>query len=238
MKYIASCSGGKDSVATLLLARERNEPLDEVVYAEVMFDKNISGEMPEHRDFVYNRLKPFVENELGVPFTVVRSEKTYMDVFMHTMVRGKCKGKTRGFAIPGMCAVNRDCKLPGIRKFWSELGDDVTQYVGIAADEETRLKRLEGTNRVSLLAKYGVTEEEAKEMCRKRDLLSPSYNFTNRNGCWFCPNIKDGEWRHLIETRPDLFQLLIDLERNTENIYRECLTRKETPSQLYDRLFG
>ena len=31
MKYIASCSFGKDSIATILLAREHNEPLDEIV---------------------------------------------------------------------------------------------------------------------------------------------------------------------------------------------------------------
>ena len=39
-KYVASCSGGKDSVATLLLAAQHNEPLDEAVFSEVMFDKD------------------------------------------------------------------------------------------------------------------------------------------------------------------------------------------------------
>ena len=28
------------------------EPLDEVIYCEVMFDQGISGEIPEHRDFI------------------------------------------------------------------------------------------------------------------------------------------------------------------------------------------
>ena len=41
-KYVASCSGGKDSVATLLLAAQHNEPLDEAVFSEVMFDKDTS----------------------------------------------------------------------------------------------------------------------------------------------------------------------------------------------------
>ena len=36
--YIASCSFGKDSRATILLALENNEPLDRVVFAEVMSD--------------------------------------------------------------------------------------------------------------------------------------------------------------------------------------------------------
>ena len=44
-KYVASCSGGKDSVATLLLAAQHKEPLDEAVFSEVMFDQNTSGEI-------------------------------------------------------------------------------------------------------------------------------------------------------------------------------------------------
>ena len=69
-KYVASCSGGKDSVATLLLAAQHSEPLDEAVFSEVMFDQDTSGEVPEHRDFIYDRLKPFCEKELGIKFTV------------------------------------------------------------------------------------------------------------------------------------------------------------------------
>ena len=52
-KFIASCSFGKDSLATILLAKEHGVSLDEAVYCEVMFDKGISGEVPEHRDFIY-----------------------------------------------------------------------------------------------------------------------------------------------------------------------------------------
>ena len=52
--YIASCSFGKDSIATILLALENNEPLDRVVFAVVMFDnkRGISGEIPEHIEWV------------------------------------------------------------------------------------------------------------------------------------------------------------------------------------------
>lgn len=51
-KYIASFSGGKDSMATVILAHENKEPLDLILFAEVMFDKKISGELPEHMDFI------------------------------------------------------------------------------------------------------------------------------------------------------------------------------------------
>ncbi len=43
--HIAACSGGKDSVATILLAAQHGDPLDEVVFSEVMFDQNTTGEV-------------------------------------------------------------------------------------------------------------------------------------------------------------------------------------------------
>ena len=46
MRYIASWSGGKDSTATIILAHLHNEPLDTIIFAEVMFDKETSGELP------------------------------------------------------------------------------------------------------------------------------------------------------------------------------------------------
>lgn len=52
MKYIASWSGGKDSTASIILAHENCEPLDLIIFSEVMFDKGISGEIPEHIRFV------------------------------------------------------------------------------------------------------------------------------------------------------------------------------------------
>ena len=58
--YIASCSFGKDSIATILLALEHDEPLDRVVFSEVMFDhaRNISGEIPEHIGWIYDTAIP------------------------------------------------------------------------------------------------------------------------------------------------------------------------------------
>jgi 3'-phosphoadenosine 5'-phosphosulfate sulfotransferase (PAPS reductase)/FAD synthetase len=138
-KYVASCSGGKDSVATLLLAAQHNEPLDEAVFSEVMFDKDTSGEVPEHRDFIYDRLKPFCEKELGIKFTILHADKTYDEVFHHVITRGPHKGEVRGFAWAGMCAVNRDCKIPPVRKYNAALSPDTVSYVGIAEDEPKRL---------------------------------------------------------------------------------------------------
>lgn len=208
--HIASCSFGKDSVATALLAIEHKEPLDELVYCEVMFDEHISGEIPEHIDFVYNRAIPYFEKH-GIKTSVLRADWTYMDHFIFRITKGAKRGKIRGFPLCGMCSICRDCKLPPIRKYVNDLPKDIVQYIGIAKDEQERLLRL-GENRISLLNKYGMTEQMALDLCKRNGLLSPIYEFTNRGGCWFCPNAKEKELRHLYDHHKDLWNKMLELQ--------------------------
>lgn len=122
MKYIASWSGGKDSTASIILAHEHNEPLDLIIFSEVMFDENISGELPEHIDFIKNKAIPVFES-WGYDVEILHSDKTYMDCFRHRTVRGKNVGMKKGFVMSGHCDVQRDCKLRPIKRFWSRQKD-------------------------------------------------------------------------------------------------------------------
>ncbi len=210
-KFIASCSFGKDSLAAILLAKEHGEPLDEAVYCEVMFDKDISGEVPEHWDFIYGTAIPALER-MGVKIVVLRSEKTYVELFTGRVTRGSKKGMVRSFPLCGKCAVQRDCKVRPIERYQKNLPADVVQYVGIAQDEQERLLRLEDGRQVSLLAKYNFTEQDAWQLCEKSGLLSPVYAFTDRGGCWFCPNAKRAELRHLYDHHPDLWGRMMALQ--------------------------
>lgn len=210
MRYLASCSFGKDSLAAILLAKKHGEPLDEAVYCEVMFDKTISGEVPEHRDFIYTKGIPALER-MGIKVTVLRGKKTYVDLFTGRITRGPKKGMLRSFPVCGKCYVQRDCKLRPILRYQKTLPPDTVQYIGIAKDEQERLLRLEG-RQVSLLEKYNCTEQDAKELCRQAGLLSPIYQFTNRGGCWFCPNAKRKELRHLYDHHPDLWARMLELQ--------------------------
>ena len=234
-KYVVACSGGKDSVATILTALKYNEPLDEVTWIEVMFDKKTSGEVPEHRDFMHNKLKPFCEAN-SIKFTVLHSSKTYYDVFHHLFTRGKNTGWKHGFTWPRRCAVNRDCKLKVIHEY-KQLEKNLVFYIGIAADEPKRLKRLNNKTEVSLLAKYGITEKGAWQLCKKNNLLSPVYEISRRNGCWFCPNAKDNELLHILNNHADLFNKLIEWE-NEKNVANKIFNFKEKPSEIKARLLS
>lgn len=95
--YIASCSFGKDSIATIHLALENNEPLDRIVFSEVMFDhhRGISGEIPEHIEWIYNTAIPKLES-MGVKVDVVRAKKDYIGLCKTILQKGKRKGEMYG----------------------------------------------------------------------------------------------------------------------------------------------
>ena len=120
MKYITSWSGGKDSTASIILAHENNEPLDLIIFSEVMFDKNISGELPEHIDFIKNKCIPLFES-WGYEVKILHSKNTYIDLFYRMVKKSKIEsrnGKIRGFPMNMGCHMNSNAKIPPIREFW------------------------------------------------------------------------------------------------------------------------
>lgn len=223
--YIASCSFGKDSIATILLALENNEPLDRVVFAEVMFDneRGISGEIPEHIEWVRSTAIPKIE-AMGVLVDVVRAERDYRYFFANAVRGGVYKGKIYGFPIGGKCFINRDCKVTPIRRYLAKLAGgsrrvrkNIVQYIGIAKDEPSRLGRIDGSRKISLLDKYDYTEAMARAKCEEYGLLSPIYKTGTRNGCWFCPNCSLKQFSQFRKQHPNLWAELRELS-HTPNL--------------------
>lgn len=222
--YIASCSFGKDSIATILLALEHNEPLDHVVFAEVMFDhsRGISGESPEHIEWVYSTAIPKLE-AMGVKVDVVRPKNDYLRLFFRRKsdrVKNKSNvGKLQGFLLGGKCGMNGEGKTRAIRSYYSTWRKThrIVEYVGIAKDEPSRLGRIDGVKKISLLDKYGYTEAMAKAKCEEYGLLSPTYQTGTRNGCWFCPNCSIKQFSLFRKAHPDLWGELVKLS-HTPNL--------------------
>lgn len=219
-KYYASCSFGKDSIATILLALEHGEPLDGAIYVEVMFDnsRNISGDNPEAIGWIDEVAIPKLA-ELGCPTIKLRSEVDYVGYFHKRCTKGKREGKCHGFIYSIGCPLLRDCKLRPMRQFLK--GKSVVQYVGIAIDEPQRLEALhKQKGRISLLEKYGYTEKMAMEKCREYGLVSPLYETSNRGGAGFAPNNLSNNW-HCADRTTSTFG------KNSLRSTIPCLTRTE-----------
>lgn len=223
MQYFHSWSGGKDSTASIILDHIHGLPSSKIIFSEVMFDRKrgISGELPEHIRFVHDQAKPLFES-WGYEVEMIHAEKDYLDCFYQPTQRSRVPeriGKYGGWPIGGRCKINRDLKIPPIRSYFKKLnlaGTEYIQYIGIALDEPKRLQRLQGTNKISLLQRFGYTEQMAYDLCKEYGLLSPIYRISRRGGCWFCPNQSYGELAHLITDHPELWEELrkLDAEKN------------------------
>lgn len=246
MIHVVSWSGGKDSTATVILLHEHQEELvksgDEVVilFSEVMFDKknNISGHNPDVVKFVYETKAKF--EDWGYKVEILHSDKDFLDCFYHKLTRSPDPsriGKPYGFVRSGICSVKRDCKLKPLQD-WHKKNPTALQYIGIAVDETSRLESLHKLeNSISLLEKYGLTEKDAMELCRKYDMVSPQYDLNNgkqkRDGCWFCPNAKLCEHRAIYEAHPDAWAQYVALEKVPGIAYEKW--NPYTSETLHDR---
>lgn len=213
--YVASCSFGKDSLATILLALEHNEPLDRVAFCEVMYDhkRNISGELPTHIQWVNEVARPKLQS-WGLQVDTIRADYDFLTLFHREKRSGNGKGQKMGFPFSGGCYVESYLKTQTVRKYYRELraSRPLICYVGIAADETPRLVGINRSRtKISLLAKYGVTEAMAKDMCKAAGLLSPIYDETIRTGCWFCPNRKLKDHAAFAKQYPCLWSEFVEL---------------------------
>ncbi|NDO50685.1 hypothetical protein FMM75_15220 [Lachnospiraceae bacterium MD335] len=243
MKFVCSWSGGKDSTASIILAHENNEPLDIILFAEVIYDHNrgISGENPRHMEFIHNTAKPLFES-WGYQVEILKSKKDYLSFFNHIIQNPtkhqEHKGLRFGFPHTRACGIKRDCKEKTIKDYLATIDDHVIQYIGICPDERKRLGSLHKyENRISLLEKYGYSEKMAMELCREYNLLSPCYELSSRGGCWFCPNAKLAEHREIKTIYPEIWKEFVSLERESNianavwNVYGKC-TLHEINEQL------
>lgn len=230
MKNFIFCSFGKDSMATVILAHLHKIPVDALVYCEVMFDEKTSAEVPEHAEFIHETAIPRIKKDFGFPVEIIHADETYIDLFHKPISRGNRAGLCRGSPICQGCWVLRDLKLKPMQRFQAEAGD-YRSYVGIASDEENRLQRLAGGQKVSLLDQLGYAKQDILRLDEEYDLLSPIYEFAPRNGCLFCPNAKEPELWHLRQHHPDIWQRLLELEQ-TPNAVKKTYNRDLTLADI------
>lgn len=242
MMNVFNLSFGKDSMATLLLAIEKGIQIDHIMYVDIRFSPEISGEHPLMAEWI-----PKAEKRLKEKFRVV-VEHTYSGIsFVEQFYKVKQKGKHIGdaygfpFTIGAWC--NDRLKLKAISKYLEQFGTCLTtQFISIAYDEPVRwerMKKKETDKRKyrSLLVENKITEQDAFRICDRYGLLSPMYKTEDgifRGGCWFCPKQSYADIYNLWKNYPELYAKLLQIEPDSHNTFKDGLTLQEL-SERFER---
>ena len=212
--HVASFSGGKDSTAMVLHMIERGDPLDEVVFCDT------GMEFPAMLRHV-EKVKQVVE-AAGIKFTTLRAGRSFEYYLIEYPTARKEDNNLYGVPGRGWPGVfsrwcTKDLKKKPINDHLRVLKSDheVIQHIGLAADEDHRLKR--GTNQDKShqhpLREWGWTEADAMAYCRAKGYdWEGLYDIFNRVSCWCCPLQPHDDLRKLRQHFPDLWARLLYLD--------------------------
>ena len=212
--YIASFSGGKDSVAMVLRLIEENKPLDRVAYIDIGLEFGEMNNMIKICERKFKELKPNLE------FDYIKPDKSFEEYFYTVKKKGKFKGQIYGW--PFTAGFNSWCndrlKQRPFRRYERQFEDSII-YLGIAVDEPKRLKKLE-SNRSAPLAEWGMTEADCLKYIKEKGFQNPMYWKFERQGCYLCPKQNNKSLKVVRRRYPDLWEKMLRMDKDSPIPFR------------------
>ncbi len=227
--FVCSFSGGKDSTALLLRMLESGMPVNIILFNDTGLD---FPEMEAHIEKVEQYIKKYTD--IGI--TRIKPEHPFeyyfFDVPIHHRKQTKFNERLgtdshNGFSWPGpkmrWCTdrLKTRPRTQFLKKYRKEY--NIIEYVGIAADEEYRLRR-KINNRKNMrypLVDWGMTEADCLKYCYDRGFdWGGLYEKFSRVSCWCCPLQPLSELRILYHEFPDLWEQLKQWDSQTFRKFR------------------
>lgn len=230
MKYIASCSFGKDSLAMVLYLIENNMPLDEVIFYD-------TGMEFQAIYAIRDKLLPILEKK-GIKYTQLKPGRPFLHFMFNEPHKGKQDGIVRyGYGwCGGMCRWGTHEKLETLGKY--EMAQEAKVYVGIAADEEDRLRKENKPFVLHPLATAKMNESDCLKYCRDRgwDWIEPTpatesgfidlYDILDRVSCWCCSNKNLKELYNIYRYLPNYWEKLKELQAQLDRPMKKYACRQ------------
>lgn len=216
MKYVASCSFGKDSLAMVLLLIEKKYPLDEVIFYDT--------EM-EFQAIYNNKIKmEKILAEQNIKFTVLKDSLPFEYRAFEKEVRTRSGIAKRGYNwCGGMARWGTSGKLTAINKHYKEnYGDEViVEYIGVASDEPQRIEKYRSKKNKTIklypLAEWNMTEQDCLNYCYSngwnwKENGVELYEILDRVSCWCCANKNQKEIKNIMSYLPKYWEKIREYE--------------------------
>lgn len=221
MSYIACISYGKDSLKMLDVIKSRGLPLDRIITFDVWATDTILAEFPEVTEFK-KRMDIYIKEKYGIEVEHLcarnkdGSKATYEKEFYRVITKGYRVGEIVGFPFQRGAWCNSRIKVKA-RKGAVKKGD--IEYIGIAYDEKARHKIISEA-KVAPLVDFGIDEDLCGLHCKYEGILSPTYENSYRDGCWFCHNQGVDQLRLLRKKHPQLWALLLKWDKDSPTTFK------------------
>lgn len=209
MKYIASVSFGKDSLAMLLRLIEEHKPLDEVVFYDTGMEFQAIYDI---RDKILPLLR-----ENNIKYVELKPKEKFEYTMFDKQVNKRNGTTSKGYSwCGGRCRWGTTEKLKLLEKY----AKGCYEYVGIASDEIKRLNKERKGNKLFPLAEWKMTEKDCLQYCYDKGFNwledgIPLYSILDRVSCWCCANKNLKELKNYYKYLPKYWEQLKKLQSKT-----------------------
>lgn len=226
VKYIASCSFGKDSLAMVLRLLEEKYPLDEVIF----YDTEMEFQAIYHNK---DKLEKILTDH-NIKFTILKDNMSFEFKAFEKEIHKRNGTIAYGYDwCGGLRRWGTKSKISSINKYYIEQYSDecITEYIGIACDEYSRLYKSRvkrhKTAKIYPLIEWRMTEQDCLNYCKKHgwnweenggvDL----YDVLDRVSCWCCVNKNQKEIKNIIKYLPEYWKRIRDYESRCKVPYKK-----------------
>lgn len=210
----------------LLRLLEEGCPLDAVVF----YDTGMEFDAIYH---IRDRVKTILV-EKQVEYIELHPDEPFLYSMLDRKIKYRKKeGYHYGYEwCGGRCRWATSFKLKAIRAYKESLNDDVTDYVGIAADEPSRFEKEKSAGKMLPLVDWGMTEADCLQFCHDRGFfwLERSFNtgtdyidlydILDRVSCWCCANKNLKELKNIYLYLPQYWKRLKELQTHITRPYK------------------
>ena len=218
MKYIASCSFGKDSLAMLLKLIEEKEPLDEVIF----YDTGMEFQA------IYNirdKILPILK-ENNIKYTELKPKEKFEYKMFEKLVNHRDGTKSNGYSwCGGRCRWGTTEKNKTISKYLeNNYGNNYIEYVGIASDETSRIN-YNNIHKSYPLVKWDMKEKDCLYYCYQKGFNwlengVDLYSILDRVSCWCCANKNLKELKNYYIYLPNYWNKLKEYQKKTNRPFK------------------
>lgn len=233
MKYIASISFGKDSLAMLLILIEKSYKLNEVIF----YDTGMEFKA------IYNtrdRVKELLE-KLGIKYTELKPKEEFLYKMLEKPVNKRNGQIQHGYGLcGGRCRWGTTEKNKTIETYLKEnYKEDYKEYIGIAADETKRIEKERNKHKLLPLVDWKMTEQHCLEYCYNSGFYWEEngirlYDVLDRVSCWCCANKNKKELENMRIHLSDYYLRYIAILKQIKNNNKKRSSSRQSKRTIYE----
>ena len=210
-KYIATISGGKDSVTMCDLLLKHKYPVDYIIFNDTL---------AEHEEmYIYiEKLKLYFKNKYNKEILVLKPNKTPDEVIFRKVKRksSEWRGQIKGIFSPvmGFCEWRTEAKIRPLERFLKENNiKDYKIYIGYTLNEKSRINKEDKTKLFPLIDIFKMSERNCQEYLINNEMENPLYKHFTRTGCFFCPAQSERDKFIIWKNYPEKWEYMKNIEK-------------------------